>query len=138
MAEVASPALEAISPILMLRTIPLDLQLHLKLYVRMMNIVLQYFDGCPNWKTTAGYLTRLVAESDAEATITYQMINTHDDAIANRFRGSPTVLIDGVDPFADNGAPFGLACRVYDTEEGRTGSPSLSQLRDAIERAHDG
>lgn len=134
MAEVANPALEAISPILMLHTIPLDLQPHLKLYVRLMKIVLQYFDGCPNWKITADHLSHL-EDQGLDATIVYQQIDSHEDAIAHRFRGSPTVLINGVDPFADEDAPFGLACRVYRTKNGQTGTPSLRQLRDAIEGA---
>lgn len=71
---------------------------------------------------------------EKEATIVFQEVAGHEDAIVHRFRGSPTVLIDGVDPFGDE-APLGLACRVYRTADGQTGSPTLHQLRDAIERA---
>lgn len=48
------------------------------------------------------------------------------------FRGSPTVLVDGRDPFADGGEAFGLACRVYPTEEGPAGSPTVAQLRAVV------
>ncbi|MGH8936269.1 MAG: thioredoxin family protein [Acidimicrobiia bacterium] len=96
-----------------------------------MEITLQYFDGCPNWKTTAGHLSRLVEEG-LDATIGYELIHSHENAVARGFRGSPTVLVDGVDPFADENAPVGLACRVYRTESGFTGSPSVPQLRRAI------
>jgi len=44
------------------------------------------------------------------------------------FHGSPTVLIDGVDPFADWNAPIGVACRVYATPAGLDGAPSVEQL----------
>lgn len=99
-----------------------------------MRITLQYFDGCPNWNTTATCLSTLTAE-DLDVTIGYELIDTHEAAVARGFRGSPTVLIDGVDPFADENAPVGLACRIYRTEGGYAGSPSLSQLRHAIDTA---
>ncbi len=50
-------------------------------------------------------------------------------------RSSPTVLIDGVDPFADPDAPVGLSCRVYRTAGGVEGSPTLEQLRLAVTAA---
>jgi hypothetical protein len=102
-----------------------------------MNITLQYFDGCPNWKTTAGDLNRLVQEG-LDATISFELIETHEAAVARGFRGSPTVLIDDVDPFTDEHAPVGLACRVYPTERGFAGSPTLAQLRQAITAAGEG
>jgi hypothetical protein len=102
-----------------------------------MDITLQYFDGCPNWKTTADHLNRLVQEG-LNATISFELIETHEAAVARGFRGSPTVLIDDVDPFADEHAPVGLTCRVYPTERGFAGSPSLPQLRQAITTAGEG
>ena len=48
------------------------------------------------------------------------------------FRGSPSVLIDGTDPFSDPDAPVGLSCRVYSTPDGLAGSPTLEQLRTAL------
>ena len=64
-----------------------------------------------------------------------QLIQTPEAAEQYGFRGSPTVLIDGVDPFADPDAPVGLSCRMYATDDGYAGSPSLDQLRAAIEAA---
>lgn len=102
-----------------------------------MEITLQYFDGCPNWKTTAEHLTRL-GEEGFGFSVSYELIDTHETAVELGFRGSPTVLIDGRDPFADEDATAGLACRVYRTEDGLTGSPSLLQLRRALARAEEG
>lgn len=45
------------------------------------------------------------------------------------FRGSPTVLVDGRDVFAEGHEPVGLSCRVYQTPEGPAGAPTLDQLR---------
>lgn len=101
-----------------------------------MEITVQYFDGCPNWKTTAAHLTTLLDQT-LDATIGYERIDTRDKAVARDFHGSPTVLIDGVDPFADENAPAGLACRVYQTEDGYAGSPTLSQLQAVIAAAQE-
>lgn len=51
-----------------------------------------------------------------------------EDATRLRFRGSPTILIDGADPFADKTSPVGLACRVLPTPDGLRGAPTVEQL----------
>ncbi len=61
---------------------------------------------------------------------------TEDEAERLRFRGSPTILIDGVDPFAEEEAPFGLSCRIYQTDRAMEGSPSVTQLLDALGVTH--
>lgn len=96
----------------------------------MIEITLQYFDGCPNWRITNEHLSTLIAEG-LPANITYQLIDTYTSAAEHGFRGSPTVLIDGEDPFAGGDAPIGLTCRIYATEAGPAGSPTLQQLRAA-------
>ena len=96
-----------------------------------MDITLQYFDSCPSWKLVEADLETLASESSG-LTITRQLIDTPEAAAEFGFRGSPTVLMDGVDPFADPDAPVGLSCRVYRSDDGYVGSPSLAQLRTAI------
>ncbi len=99
-----------------------------------MNVTLQYFNGCPNWKETEAHIETLLAEG-SDVTFDRQLIETPESAEQYGFRGSPTIIIEGADPFADPDAPIGLSCRVYKTEDGYTGSPSLDQLRAAIEAA---
>jgi hypothetical protein len=96
-----------------------------------MEITLQYFDGCPNWEITDRHLRALIANG-VEASISYEVVETYEIAVQLGFRGSPTVLIDGVDPFAVADEPVGLACRVYQTEAGPAGSPSVDQLLQAV------
>lgn len=95
----------------------------------MTRIAFQYFDGCPNWKTTHERLEEAI--EDLGVSIEMQLVETPEEAAAVDFRGSPTVLIDGVDPFADPDTPAAgtLACRVYQTEDG---SPTVEQLRQAL------
>ncbi len=95
-----------------------------------MQVTLQYFDGCPNWQHTDSDLASLQAEG-VDIEVEHQLIDTVEAAAEAGFRGSPTVLIDGIDPFADPDAPIGLACRIYRTQDGFRGSPTLDQLRAA-------
>jgi hypothetical protein len=95
-----------------------------------MNISLLYFDGCPNWKQTDADLASLGTEFDF--TLNHQTVTTIEDAERWQFRGSPTVLIDGTDPFAQPEDPFGLACRIYQTPHGAAGAPTIDMLRSAI------
>ena len=96
-----------------------------------MEITIQYFDGCPNW-TVLEQRVRQVVGDRPDVAIVHQRVETPEDAVRLRFRGSPTLLLDGVDPFADGGRPGGLACRVYRTPEGLAGAPTLDQVRAAL------
>ena len=89
-----------------------------------MKITIQYFEGCANWRAARA----AVVKAAPEALVTLQVVETDDDARRAGFRGSPTILVDGVDPWADPDAPVGLACRVFRTERGLAGLPSETQL----------
>jgi hypothetical protein len=96
-------------------------------------ITLRYFDGCPNWRTAEERLRAALDDAGAsDAAISLERVATQEEAYHLGFRGSPTILIDGRDPFADEGADIGLACRVYATPEGLQGAPTLDQLRAAL------
>lgn len=99
-----------------------------------MKVTLQYFDGCPNWKDADAHI-RVLRTEGFDLDFGYQLIDTSELAEEHNFRGSPTVLVDGVDPFAEPDAPIGLSCRVYETSDGFAGSPSLDQLRTALQGA---
>lgn len=97
-----------------------------------MNITVQHFNDCPNWLNTVELLALAIEQTKTDATVTLQLVNTPELAEAHEFRGSPTVLIDGTDPFADRNVPVGLSCRVYQTPGGLAGSPTLEQLATAL------
>lgn len=50
------------------------------------------------------------------------------------FTGSPTILLDGLDPFAEPGGQPALACRLYGAASGPASVPSLPDLRAAVRR----
>lgn len=96
-----------------------------------MEITLQYFNGCPNWEVLDRRLAEML-DGRSDIRVRRQLVETTEDAERLGFHGSPTVLVQGVDPFADEGAPVGLACRVFRTPAGLAGSPTVDQLREAI------
>ncbi len=95
-----------------------------------MDVTLLYFDGCPNWQLADERLRAL--QDELGFALTRELVETPEDAEAKQFRGSPTVLVDGRDPFADGGEPVGLSCRLYRTPEGPAGAPTLDQLREVL------
>lgn len=95
-----------------------------------MDVTLLYFDGCPNWRQTAEHLRTLSGELDL--TISLRKIGSAEEAEQTGFRGSPTILVQGRDPFASGDEPVGLACRVYQTPHGQAGAPTIDQIRDAL------
>lgn len=96
-----------------------------------MNVELWYFNGCPHWQVVDQRLQALAVERGFE--ITHRLVSTPEDAQAAGFLGSPTIHVDGRDPFARGDEPFGLSCRVYQTPDGTAGAPSLEQLRSALD-----
>ncbi len=97
-----------------------------------MHVELRYFDGCPNWRVAQARLQLVLDELGVETPIELERVETPERADEVSFRGSPTVLIDGEDPFLDETAPVGLSCRIYRTAEGGEGAPGLDQLRKAL------
>jgi hypothetical protein len=86
---------------------------------------------CPNLPPLLEHL--------AEATdlpVTTRVIATEADATRFGMAGSPTLLIDGTDPFASPGQSAGLSCRLYRDDAGQiVPAPPVDQLRNAISPA---
>jgi len=98
-----------------------------------MNLEVLHVAQCPN---LTAMLQRLGQATDLP--VTTREISTAPDAAAFGMAGSPTLLIDGADPFTTNHAVGALACRLYRDENGQpVPVPSLAQLRDAIATAAD-
>ncbi len=82
---------------------------------------------CPN---TALLAERLTALGVVPETVTWTVVSDEAHAVAAGMHGSPTLLVDGRDPFAAADAPGALACRLYpSTAGGIEGAPSVEELR---------
>jgi hypothetical protein len=100
-------------------------------------VELLYFDGCPSYERLLPRLSELVAGADPDAEVELRRVESIDAAERERFLGSPTVRVDGVD--VDSGAAdrsdFGLKCRLYRSDEGTSGVPPERWIRDALAQA---
>jgi hypothetical protein len=88
--------------------------------------------GCPNVARLEERLAPLLAERP-DVTVSRVVIATEEEAARRGMHGSPTILVDGVDPFAASGCPASLSCRLYRDSAGQAdGAPAVSQLRHAL------
>ncbi|WP_457255854.1 thioredoxin family protein [Pedococcus sp. P5_B7] len=98
-----------------------------------MDVRLLYFDGCPHSALADERLRTALARvgRDVER-IEHVLVETPEDAERLGFIGSPTILLDGQDPFATGDEQAALACRVFSSAEGRAGSPTVDQLVEVL------
>lgn len=98
-------------------------------------VELLYFDGCLSHERLLPTVQRLVAEAGAELQV--RAVETLEAAEIERFLGSPTLRVNGVDvdPGAGERDDFGLKCRIYRSEEGQSGVPPEAWIRAALDRA---
>ena len=110
--------------------------------MRTPELELLWWEGCPSTESAVAQLREALSELGLEhAPLTMREIDTDEQARAQRFRGSPTILIDGVDfalglTGADATEPVGLTCRIYRRRDGRISpTPDPDDLRDALREA---
>jgi hypothetical protein len=65
------------------------------------------------------------------------VIASQEQAQEREFVGSPTILIDGVDPFGVPGQSPAVACRFYLTPAGLSGVPALGDVVTALAASRD-
>lgn len=101
-----------------------------------MDIVVQYLDGCPNWELADERVRAALSQLGLKATdVAHEVVDTPEKAAAAGFRGSPTILVNGRDPFIVPASPVGLYCRLFTTPDGLAGLPTMDQIVQAIESA---
>ncbi|GAA0372684.1 alkylmercury lyase family protein [Streptomyces blastmyceticus] len=99
-----------------------------------MRITVLTVPDCPNAPVIQERITAALVGRSA----TMDLVEVTDETEAARWgmTGSPTVLLDGVDPFAAPGAPPSVSCRLYRSRDGSVeGSPTVDDLRQAMKEA---
>ena len=100
-------------------------------------VELLYWDGCPSYPQALAEL-REALESIGQGHVPVSVGRIEDvaDAEAAGFIGSPTIRIDGVDPFPPGAEePPSLSCRIYRRSDGRfSPTPDPHLLREQLER----
>lgn len=102
-----------------------------------MRIEVLYFDGCPSHERLMPRLRRLLDQAGVDDRVELVRVDSVDEADRQRFLGSPTLRIDGVDvdPAAGERTDYGLKCRLYRTAEGQQAMPADDWIMDALDRA---
>jgi hypothetical protein len=68
----------------------------------------------------------------SQVVVTERVIDDPEVAAEAGMHGSPTVLIDGHDPFAAAGIEASVSCRLFPTASGFDGAPSIEALVAAL------
>jgi hypothetical protein len=100
-----------------------------------MELMVLAVPGCPNVATLEQRLGEALAGRPA-TTVTRRVIADADEAARWGMTGSPTLLVNGRDPFAVSGASPAMACRMYRNADGSVDyAPTAEALRDALRQA---
>ena len=94
-----------------------------------LELVLLTVPGCPN---AAAFEERLAAALAGYpgTVVRRREITGEREAAEAGMHGSPTLLVDGADPFAVPGQPPSLSCRLYRDESGHAaGVPPVEEQR---------
>ncbi len=98
-----------------------------------MEVELLVVRECPNEAAAGAALQEAARQAGmTELAVKVTVVDNDREAQRRGFVGSPTFLLNGVDPFAVPGAQPGITCRVYPTAAGPSGVPDVAQLRDAL------
>ena len=99
-----------------------------------MRVELLFWDGCPSHPQALAELRAAMADVALDPSeVVVREIQTQAQAGLERFVGSPTIRIDGVDVQPPGEEPAGLTCRVYHRRDGRVSpTPDPADVRDAL------
>ncbi|HET6550788.1 MAG TPA: hypothetical protein VFG79_20160 [Solirubrobacter sp.] len=101
----------------------------------MAEVELLFWEGCPSYPEALALLRSVLG---ADARIVVREIESDEQAVAERFPGSPTIRVDGRDLFPIDDPPS-LSCRIYRLADGRFSPvPDPGELRAALARALSG
>lgn len=98
----------------------------------MNKVELLYFDGCPSWQGGLKNFEEALSLEGVKADIDLILIESHDAANKERFLGSPSFRMGGIDLWPEDRESYTMGCRIYATKEGFKGIPTVAMLREKI------
>ena len=99
-----------------------------------MQIELLYFDGCPSWEMGLQNLKSALEEEGLSTSVEMVRVVDDNDAARLKFLGSPHFRVDGQDLWPEERENYSLSCRVYLTQEGVKGFPTIAMLRQQMKQ----
>lgn len=98
-----------------------------------MEIELAVVPDCPNAEAARAVLRQALAEIELDdAAVVTRVVSSEAQAREIGFIGSPSIRLNGRDPFAEPGQQVGLSCRMYRTPAGLRGVPEVRAVRQAL------
>lgn len=100
-------------------------------------VELLWWRGCPSWEEALAELREEMRGLGLDpGGVVIREVPSDDDAGRERFVGSPTIRVDGVDVQPPGDEPAALTCRVYRLRDGRISAlPDPADVRDALVEA---
>ena len=91
----------------------------------LVEVELLYLEGCPSYEAFLPRLRVLLSQAEVDVAVQRRCVESDAAARSDRFLGSPTLRVDGVDvdPGAGDRVDFGVKCRLYPAGEGLRGAP---------------
>jgi hypothetical protein len=99
-----------------------------------MELILLTVQDCPHAAVFEARLAAALA-GRPDTVVRHREVADDREAAQAGMCGSPTLLINGADPFAVPGQIPGLACRLYRDATGRPAAPPVEAIRRAVEQA---
>ncbi|RSM52193.1 alkylmercury lyase [Amycolatopsis sp. WAC 01376] len=100
-----------------------------------MELVVLSVPDCPHVALMDDALRAVLADRQGIRVVHRQVLD-HDQAEREGMRGSPTLLVNGIDPFAEPGSQPSVSCRLFRDENGQARpAPSKAAVAAALARA---
>ncbi len=100
-----------------------------------MHIAILHVPDCPNLDLTRSRVSAALDQTGVEASVGVVLVDGPTVADELGMRGSPTITIDGHDPFDHDQGRGSMSCRLYWAEGRIDGAPGVEELIAAIARA---
>ena len=97
-----------------------------------LTIELLYFDDCPSWRNAVDSLENSLKNLGIEQEVALIPVETQEEAVVNKFTGSPMIRVNGEDLFPTGQANYALGCRVYQTPAGYKGWPTEEMISENL------
>ena len=97
-----------------------------------MRIDILHIADCPNLSVARSRVDEALNQAGLNATIRELEVMTPEEALRVGMHGSPTILVEGRDPF--DGVEGSLACRLYRERGAVEGAPTVAALVEVLSR----